>query len=290
MTEHPPLSDIRSALQNAAQRLTTTLNLPLREARLEARILMEQCIGRPHAWLIAHDTDALTSDQQNAFTQLLNRRLQGEPVAYILGWREFYGLPLTVTVDTLIPRPDTELLVELALHHLPASSCSILDLGTGSGAIAVTLAHLRPDARVTATDQSASALQVARQNAERHAANRVRLLNGSWYEPVNQECFDLIASNPPYIAAYDPHLQQGDLRFEPLTALAAAENGLSDLRHIILQAPVHLKPHGWLLVEHGYDQQEACQALFHQAGFSQIATHRDLGGQPRVTLGQRAEG
>lgn len=287
MTEHPPLTDIRSALQHAAQRLAATLGLPLRDARLEARILMEHSLSRPHAWLIAHDDEVLTAEQLTAFAQRVNRRLQGEPVAYILGSREFFGLSFTVTNATLIPRPDTELLVELALQHLPNGPCSLLDLGTGSGAIAVTLAHLRPDARVTATDQSASALQVARQNAERHAPGRVSLLQGNWYEPVQAEHFDLIASNPPYIATYDPHLQQGDLRFEPPTALAAAENGLSDLRHIILQAPDHLKPHGWLLVEHGYDQQEACQALFRQAGFSQIATHRDLGGQPRVTLGQK---
>ncbi len=279
-------NNISGVLQHAAGQLAAALALPPREARLEARVLLQHCTGQTHAWLIAHGNEMLTADQQAHFESLARRRLQGEPIAYIVGQREFYGLPFTVSTDTLIPRPDTELLVELALRHLPSGPCSLLDLGTGSGAIAVSLAHLRPDARVTATDQSVAALHVAQRNAERHAAGRIHCVAGSWYAPLGAQRFDLIASNPPYIAAHDPHLQQGDLRFEPPSALASAEHGLADLRQIILQAPAHLNAQGWLLVEHGYDQQVACQELFRQAGFGRIETQQDLGGQPRVTLGQ----
>lgn len=286
MSSQFSLNSINALLQAAAQQLAPAQSLTLREARLEARVLMEHCTGRPHAWLIAHGEEAPAPEQQNCFAQAVQNRLHGLPVAYIVGWREFYGLPFQVSVDTLIPRPDTELLVELALQHLPPGPCSLLDLGTGSGAIAVTLAHFRPDVQITATDQSDAALNIARQNAQRHAAGRIRFLSGSWYAPLDRQRFDLIVSNPPYIARHDPHLQQGDLRFEPASALAADDLGLADLRQIILQAPAHLNPQGWLLVEHGFDQAAACQDIFRQAGFARIETHKDLGGQPRVTLGQ----
>lgn len=281
------LPSIDALLRDSAAQIGQTLNLPLREARLEARLLLEHLLQCPHAWLIAHGDETLTAPQQLQFAALLQRRLNGEPIAYILGQREFYGLPFKVTASTLIPRPDTELLIDLALAHLPDSKpCSLLDMGTGTGAIAVTLAHQRPLARVIATDRSAAALAVANDNAAQHAPDRVECLASDWFSALTGQRFDLIVSNPPYIANTDPHLQQGDLRFEPACALAAGPDGLDDLRQIISQAPDHLNPGGWLLVEHGYDQQQACQQLFSQAGFTHIATHRDLGGQPRVTLGR----
>lgn len=284
------LPSIDALLRDSAAQIGQALNLPLREARLEARLLLEHLLQHPHAWLIAHGDETLTAPQQLQLAALLQRRLNGEPIAYILGQREFYGLTFKVTTDTLIPRPDTELLVDLALAHLPANSpCCLLDMGTGTGAIAVTLAHLRPQASIIATDRSEAALAVARDNAAQHAPGRINFLASDWFSALAGQHFDLIVSNPPYIINTDPHLQQGDLRFEPASALASGTDGLDDLRQIISQAPTHLNPGGWLLVEHGYDQQPACQLLFLQAGFSQITTHCDLGGQPRVTLGRKSE-
>jgi len=217
---------------------------------------------------------------------LLARRVAGEPVAYLLGHRGFWTLDLAVSPATLIPRPETELLVELALARLPADTpLAVADLGTGSGAIALALASERPQVDVTATDLSAAALDMARGNAARNGLARVRFVQGAWFAPLQGMRFDLIASNPPYIASNDPHLQQGDLRHEPATALASGIDGLDDLRLIVADAGAHLLPGGWLLIEHGWDQGAAIRALFEHAGFEQVYTERDLEQRDRVTRG-----
>jgi release factor glutamine methyltransferase len=258
------------------------------EARLEAELLLAHALQRPRSWLYAHAGDELGAETQALFAQLLARRAGGEPVAMITGRRGFWTLDLEVDASTLVPRPETERLVELALERLPADrDAAVLDLGTGTGAIALAIARERPQARVTAVDASAAALAVAGRNAVAHGL-RLRLLEGDWFAPVAGERFALIASNPPYIAEDDPHLEQGDLRFEPRTALAAGADGLDDLRRIIADAPAHLEAGGWLLVEHGWDQGAAVRALFAAAGFSDIATAADLEARDRITLGRRA--
>lgn len=278
-----------ATLRRGAEALAATLNLDPRESRLEAQILLCHAILQPRAYLAAHDRDPLPPQQVAAFAALLQRRLLGEPVAYILGEREFYSLNFKVTPAVLIPRPETELLVELALERLPADHpCRVLDLGTGSGAVAVTLALHRPEAEVVAVDQSAAALEVARENAQRLGAGKLRLIQSDWYSAVAGETFDLIVSNPPYVAAADPHLSQGDLRFEPTTALASGRDGLDDIRAIVRGAAAHLKPGGWLLFEHGYDQAGACRELLLQAGFEQVASATDLADIARVSYGQWA--
>ena len=208
-------------------------------------------------------------------------------MAYLLGDREFYGLAFKVTPAVLIPRPETELLVEVALERVAEDqSASILDLGTGSGCIAITLARLRPRARVVATDVSQQALAVAQENAAQHGAHNLELRLGDWFEPVAGERFDLVVSNPPYVAEADRHLTEGDLRYEPRLALSAGRDGLSMLRSIVQQAPQHLHDAGWLLLEHGYDQGPAVHALLLQHGFHDVLTRADLAGIPRVTLGR----
>lgn len=254
--------------------------------RLDAQLLLCAVLARPRSWLMAHDTDALPPEVIARFTPLVQRRASGEPLAYVLGEKEFFGLSLSVSPEVLVPRPDTETLVEWALSLIPSTAAAafrVLDLGTGSGAIALALQHERPGAQVCAVDASPTALAVAQANALRlHLP--VRFTLGSWFEPVAGERFDLIVSNPPYIAEGDPHLPA--LRFEPISALTAGPDGLNDLRQIIATAPAHLAPGGWLLLEHGYDQHEAVQALLRQHGFAEVSTHRDLGGQPRCTGGR----
>jgi release factor glutamine methyltransferase len=249
--------------------------------RLDAHLLLGHVLGRSRTWLLSHDTDLLDAEAQARYLALLARRAEGEPAAYLLGDKEFFGLNLRVTPDTLIPRPDTETLVHWALEHLPTDQPRrVLDLGTGSGAIALALAHERPQADVTAVDASAGALQVALDNAAALGL-RLRGLLGSWFAPVAGERFDLIVSNPPYIAEGDPHMAA--LRFEPESALTAGPDGLDDLRQIVAQAPDHLPPGGWLLLEHGYDQAEAVQTLMRQRGFVEVSTRFDLGQQARCT-------
>lgn len=273
-------------LARDSQALSLAIGLSPREARLEAQILLCHALGVSRAYLVAHDSDQLTEAQQVAHADLLARRLAGEPVAYILGMREFYGREFHATPAVLIPRPETELLVDLALDRIfEDRPCAVLDLGTGSGAIAVTLARQRPLARVTAVDQSAGALAVARDNAQRLGATSLRFVHGDWFSALEGEDFDLVVSNPPYIAAADPHLQHGDLRFEPLSALASGADGLDAIRAIVAAAPAHLKPGGWLLFEHGYDQGERCRELLARHGLSRIETIPDLAGMPRVSLG-----
>lgn len=246
------------------------------------------------SWLLAHDDAPLSPAQQVQWLGWLHRRASGEPLAYILGDKEFFGLTLNVTPDVLIPRPDTETLVDWALAILSAPSPSpnppqILDLGTGSGAIALALQHACPRAQITAVDASEPALQVARANAARLGLP-VRFLLGHWFEPLRQSPqvrFDLIVSNPPYIAEDDPHMAA--LGHEPRGALTSGADGLDDLRHISQAAPGYLAPSGWLLLEHGYDQAVAVTQLLREQGFDNVSTRFDLGGQPRCTGGQRPQ-
>jgi len=256
------------------------------EATLEARLLLQQVLNVNHAWLIAHADDTLTPDQHATFKALLQRRLNGDPIAHILGEREFFGLPLKVTPDTLIPRPDTETLVEQALQTIPEHAvCQVLDLGTGTGAIALAIAKYRPLAIVTAVDASKAALVVATENANNLGLNNVSFQYSDWFSQLQVQRFDMIVSNPPYIAENDPHLSQGDVRFEPKSALTSGADGLDDIRHIITHAPEYLRPNGWLMLEHGYDQAQAVAELLAQAQFSNIGHRLDLAGIQRVTFG-----
>jgi release factor glutamine methyltransferase len=274
---------VQQLLQSARQQLAQLL--PASEASIEAQILLMHILDVNRAWLLAHATDVVPEKAMQDYTHLVQRRLQGEPVAYILGYREFFGLKLKVTTDTLIPRPDTETLVEAALQKIDRPM-RVLDLGAGTGAIALAIASHAPQSQVTAVDASAGALQVAETNRHHLQLANVSLLHSHWYSALAQQTFDLIVSNPPYIEAADQHLSQGDLRFEPLSALAAGEDGLVDIRQIIAQAPNYLNQGGWLLLEHGYNQAEAVQHLYQTAGFTHIQTLRDLGDNPRVTLAQ----
>lgn len=255
--------------------------------RADAELLLAHAVGRDRAWLFAHATDELDTAQAAAFADLLARRAAGEPVAYLTGRRGFWTLDLEVGPDTLIPRPETELLVELALARLPADApARVADLGTGSGAIALAIASERPLAAVIATDASKAALAVAVRNAQRNGIDNIWFRRGSWYTALGNERFDLIASNPPYIADGDPHLGEGDLRFEPAMALSCGTDGLDAIREIIAGASAHLAPRGWLLLEHGWEQGEAIRALLHEAAFVEVATERDLEGRDRVSLGR----
>jgi release factor glutamine methyltransferase len=257
-------------------------NAPL--SQLETRILLGHALGLSRVQLITQSERVVTDAEAQALSALLQRRLDGEPIAYITGEREFYGLSLHVTPDVLIPRPETELLVELALQRLPQQG-RVLDLGTGSGAIAVALAHARPDAAVSALDMSAAALAVARRNAARHRVS-VRLVQSDWYAALAAEQrFDVIVANPPYIAAGDAHLAQGDLRFEPADALTDHADGLSALRSIIAGAARHLDRGGWLLLEHGYDQAAQVRDLLVAHRFQQVRSWTDLAGIERVSGG-----
>ena len=265
----------------------------LAEARLaidpvDADLLLAHVLDKPRTWLFVHAEDAVAPADAHRFRTLLARRIAGEPVAYLTGARGFWTLDLAVTPATLVPRPETELLVELALARLPDEApVRVADLGTGSGAIALAIARERPRAEVVATDASRAALDVARGNAQRNGLGNVVFRPGSWWEPLGDEVFDLIASNPPYIAEGDPHLEQGDLRFEPSMALSSGADGLDAIRTLADGAPAHLRPRGWLLLEHGWDQGPAERALLAAAGFEAVATHRDLEQRDRVTLGRR---
>lgn len=251
---------------------------------LERRILVSHALGLSRIQLITRSEQVLAPSEAHAVSVLLERRLAGEPIAYIVGEREFYGLPFIVTPDVLIPRPETELLVELALEKAPQQA-SVLDMGTGSGAIAVAIAHARTDLKVTALDQSQPALQIAQRNAGRHKA-AVRFLHSDWYCALDDQRFDVIVSNPPYIVSGDVHLSQGDLRFEPADALTDHADGLSSLRTIIEGAPAHLKSGGWLMMEHGYDQAESVRDLLTQAGFIDVQSWKDLASIERVSGGR----
>jgi len=270
------------AIQAGATLRQLQASLPLDP--LENRILLCHALGLSRVALITQSERALTEDEAAALAALVQRRLDGEPIAYIVGEREFFGLPFKVAPGVLIPRPDTELLVELALERLPQGG-SMLDMGTGSGAIAVACAHTRRDAQVTALDVSEEALAIARANAAANGAS-VTFLRSDWFAATGGRRFHLIASNPPYIAAGDVHLSQGDLRFEPAGALTDHADGLSALRIIIDGAPSHLEAGGWLLLEHGYDQAAAVRALLNARGFAEVQSWRDLPGIERVSGGR----
>ena len=293
-------------------------------AKLEAQLLLQHALNVNRAWLIAHQDENLPPSIEAAYRAMLERRLNGEPIAYILGYREFYGLKLKVSPDTLIPRADTETLVEATLGKVdllltpspqpsptrgegvhvadlsPSPLCgrgvgergengeylAILDLGTGTGAIALAIAKHRPHAHVMALDASQAALDIAIENAKNLEIPNVKFILSDWFSALTNEKFDLIVSNPPYIEAADAHLKQGDLRFEPLSALASGMDGLDAIRHIIKDAPPYLNPYGWLLLEHGYNQASKVAALLKQAGFSDISHAKDLAGINRVTLGK----
>lgn len=283
--------DLAQSLTMDAMRTSLTIAQAQQHARqlgvdrLDAQLLLCEAVQQGRAWLFAHDTDTLTPAQQSRFLSDLQRRAAGEPLAYIVGEKEFFGLTLQVSRDVLVPRPDTETLVEWALSLIPdQTQTSVLDLGTGSGAIALAIQHARPQAKVTAVDASEAALQMAQRNA-RVLRLPVNFLLGSWLAPVAGQSFDLIISNPPYIAEGDPHMAA--LGFEPKQALTSGPDGLDDLRQIIAAAPKHLHPGGWLLLEHGYDQAVAVAQLLRDHGFSNVSTRFDLGGQARCTGGQR---
>jgi release factor glutamine methyltransferase len=271
-------------IQPGASIASVQATLPLDP--LENRILLCHATGLSRVQLITQGDRPLTPDEAQRLDALVARRLDGEPIAYIVGKREFFGLDFNVGPAVLIPRPDTELIVELALERLPQGHARLLDMGTGSGAIAVAVAHTRPDADVSALDVSPDALAVAQANAAANGA-RVRFLHSSWFDALAAgETFDVIASNPPYIAAGDAHLAQGDLRFEPVGALTDHADGLSALRIIIEGSPRHLVAGGWLLLEHGYDQATAVRTLLADGGFSDVRSWQDLAGIERVSGGR----
>jgi release factor glutamine methyltransferase len=274
------MTELRHALAAATQCLGEAA---------DAEALLLHALGKPRSWLFSHSGDELEMDVQTAFDGLVERRARGEPVAYITGHRGFWSIELEVTPDTLIPRPETELLVELALQRLPLDETrTVADLGTGSGAIALAIACERPHARVTATDASLAALTVARRNAQRLAIAHVGFDHGDWFKPLGDQRFDLIVSNPPYIEASDPHLAQGDLRFEPASALASGSDGLDDIRHIVHAAREYLAPGGWLLFEHGWNQGAVVRALLTATSYAEVFTAQDLEHRDRVSGGRRS--
>ncbi|MGA8138825.1 peptide chain release factor N(5)-glutamine methyltransferase [Pseudomonas sp. MWU12-2345] len=255
-------------------------------ARLDAELLLAAALGKSRSYLHTWPEKIVSSEAALAFSDFLLRRRGGEPVAYILGQQGFWKLDLEVAPHTLIPRPDTELLVEAALELLPATPARVLDLGTGSGAIALALANERPAWQVTAVDRVPEAVALAERNRQRLGLNNATVLSSHWFSALDGQRFQLIISNPPYIASSDPHLAQGDVRFEPASALVAGADGLDDLRLIIAQAPAHLEADGWLMLEHGYDQAEAVRELLSAQGFSDVHSRTDLGGHQRISLGR----
>jgi release factor glutamine methyltransferase len=265
----------------------TAADLDTDSARLDAEVLLAFVLDKPRSYFRAWPEKHITKDEYERFLQLLERRKQGEPLAHLTGRREFWSLTLHVTPDTLIPRPETETLVECALERIPLDkSLLIADLGTGSGVIALAIARERPHCHVIATDRSSAALQVARQNAQQLQIHNIGFLQGDWCIPLQQEKFDLIVCNPPYIAENDPHLLESDVRFEPASALISGPDGLNDLKTLIPCAWQHLTENGWLLVEHGYDQQPQTLRIFEDAGFSHITDYVDASGLSRVVAGQ----
>lgn len=307
--------NIQAILQRDSRLLQAALCLDISSARIEVQCLLQVVLQVNRAYLLTHPERELGADEAARYVALFERRVLGEPVAYLLGVREFYGLNFKVTPATLIPRPDTELLVELALLKIPSlptllveqlsesvdtrialyppymspvngRGFRVLDMGTGSGAIALAIADSRPDVEVLAVDASEAALDVARFNAQALGVQNAHLLRSDWYAALADERFDLIVSNPPYIEADDVHLSLGDVRFEPLTALASGSDGLDDIRRITQDAMCHLNCGGWLMLEHGYNQAALVRRLLQQSGFAEISSVRDLSGIERVTMGR----
>lgn len=273
-------------MASVRQLLDSAADLPGASARLDAEVLLCHCLGKSRSYLYGWPEAEVEQGQGQHYLDLLRARRKGHPVAHLTGTREFWSLSLAVNEHTLIPRSDTETLVQWALElPLPAHS-SVADLGTGSGAIALALATERPEWQLLATDFSAGALQVANANAVQLQVHNISLVRCSWLAALATAQFDLLVSNPPYIASGDSHLREGDLRFEPETALCAGKDGLEALRVIVNQAPLALRSGGWLLLEHGYDQADAVQALLIDAGFEAVASRRDLAGQYRASGGR----
>jgi len=265
------------------------LGLDRQSARLEIRLLLASLASKSPSWVMAHDQDVLAPHEVDGFKAMLERRLSGEPIAYILGYREFYGRVFCVTPDVLIPRPETELLIELVHEKCQARiSLDLLDLGTGSGCIAITLALSCPTAKVAAVDTSFRALELAQRNAQMLGAV-VEFIQGNWLEPLAGRQFDVIVANPPYVSPADPHLNLGDVRFEPRNALIAQEEGLADIKAIVEQAKSHLKSGGLLMLEHGFDQSAQVSALMKKAGYAEVESRCDLGGIERVTWAMMSE-
>jgi release factor glutamine methyltransferase len=280
MSDH--LLTVRQAQQKGQQLLSTT---PGTNNALESAILLAHTLDKDRAWLFAWPEKELTQKQQHSYLNYLQRRLSGEPVSYITGKREFWNLELKVTTDTLVPRPETELLIETAIERITDKQPSILELGTGTGAISAALATEKPHWKILATDINAATLEIAKQNFAAHEL-AIRVLKSDWFVHLSIEKFDLIISNPPYIEVNDPHLSQGDLRFEPAGALVSGEDGLDAIREITGNAGQYLKHGGWLMLEHGYNQGKAVYELFQQAQFSNIQTLNDLSMNDRITIGQ----
>jgi release factor glutamine methyltransferase len=270
---------LEQALAQAAQKVGV----------VDARVLLAHLLKRDAAYFIAHGAEVLDAGARDTFERLIARRADGEPVAYITGHREFYGLDFRVTPAVLIPRPETELLVDVVLERLPPTAgAGVLDLGTGSGCVAITVARQRPRVRVVAVDMSRPALALAQENAGAHGVANVEFRLGNWFSRLAGESFLVIAANPPYVAVGDPHLARGDLRHEPAEALVAPEEGLACLRAIADAAPAHLAPGGWLLFEHGHEQAAPCREFLRQAGFVEIFSRADLADIERVTGGRLA--
>ncbi len=273
--------DVSQLIKSATQQLLKLTDSP----RLDAEVLLAHCLQKNRTWLVTWPEKELPTADIERFRQLLQRRITGEPIAHITGTREFWSLPLTVTADTLIPRPDTELLIEKILQIYPLETdISLADLGTGSGAIALALAYERPHWKIIATDQSAAALAIAKQNADNLNLSNVSFKLGNWFEPLGNQVFDVIVSNPPYIPQADPLLTQGDARFDPITALASGDDGLDDIRLIASQAGKHLKPLGRLFIEHGYDQKPEMLDIFSKNAFTEIQQANDMANNPRITF------
>jgi release factor glutamine methyltransferase len=278
-----PPETIATVLQRAVEQLSASAS-----ARLDAELLLANCLDQSRSFLLSHGGEALSPAARERFARSVARRRSGEPVAYIVGRREFWSLDLEINPHVLVPRPETELLVEFALEIVPAGQhAKILDLGTGSGAIALAIAHERPDARVVATDASTEAITLACRNAERLELGNVSFLVGHWYEPVGAMHFDLIVSNPPYIATDDAVLKTTELAAEPRAALVSGPSGLEAIERVAARACEHLRPGGWLALEHGAEQAGAVAPLFSAAGLSTIRTLKDLAGHDRVTAGRR---
>jgi len=277
------MHSIKSALADAVDALTSISD----SALLDAEVLLCHVLQKERSYLRAWPDKLLEPEQQEQFWALTEKRRQGMPVAYLIGRREFWSRDFRVSPDVLIPRPDTELLVELGLNLIPPDApFKLIDMGTGSGIIAVTLAAERPHAQVIATDLNSAALEIAKQNARHHHITNIHFYQSDWFNNTPDIQFDLVISNPPYIAKDDSHLQEGDVRFEPQTALVAAQQGLRDIETIADGARGHLKPQGHLLIEHGYNQQHQIQTIFKGLGYDKVQTYQDLSGQPRVTYGQ----
>ncbi len=274
-----------TTIKQALEKATLALK-PHEEARIDAEVLLCHVLQASRAFLYAHGDDKLSPVLDAQFDALIKARQTGQPVAYLTGTKEFWSLHFSVNTSTLIPRPETELLVETTLQLAPKETTDLLELGTGSGAISIALAHSRPHWRLTATDISDLALQTARANADQLSLTHIEFLNSDWFEDLPLKHFDIIVSNPPYIEDNDPHLNQGDLRFEPKNALASGPDGLNALRRIIFDATRFLKPQGFLLLEHGYQQAEAVKTLLQAQQFQNIMCHLDLQGHPRVTSAQ----